>query len=69
MLTYHSQFRASRILAFLLLFVYSAPCQRDQFRCESGGCIAQSRICDSIPDCADFSDENSKTCRMYYCFM
>ena len=32
-------------------------CTRDQFECESGGCVDFSRRCDGRPDCRDRSDE------------
>jgi hypothetical protein len=38
--------------------IISAPCQEDEFVCfQSAQCLHQSRLCDSIKDCPDGSDE------------
>lgn len=41
----------------------SIPSTCDGFQCPFGKCIPHSALCDSRPDCADFSDEPA-TCRL-----
>lgn len=36
---------------------YPAACKPEEFRCENGGCIELSRLCDYIPDCEGGEDE------------
>ncbi|XP_029526216.2 enteropeptidase isoform X1 [Oncorhynchus nerka] len=33
------------------------PCVTGQYRCQSGECISNARVCNGQPDCADSSDE------------
>ena len=33
-------------------------CSRGYFQCQSGGCISVGKLCDSVADCIDASDEN-----------
>lgn len=35
----------------------SQPCKADQFKCSSGRCIDETRVCDGVRDCSDASDE------------
>jgi hypothetical protein len=37
-------------------------CTDNQFQCQRGGCIDQSRVCDYTDDCGDMSDEDNSTC-------
>ena len=37
------------------------------FRCESGGCVPRSTICDCYSDCTDSSDEDAHLCSHYLC--
>ncbi|XP_034939395.1 modular serine protease [Chelonus insularis] len=39
----------------------------DQFRCENGQCIDDTRVCDGPPDCNDRSDESSTVCGRNEC--
>lgn len=32
-------------------------CAVDQFKCQTGGCVPESQICDGIEHCPDHSDE------------
>lgn len=32
-------------------------CNEEQFKCNAGGCINKSQVCDGIPNCYDMSDE------------
>ena len=34
-------------------------CNDDQFRCNSGQCVNNSKRCDFVPDCLDRSDEQN----------
>lgn len=38
-------------------FVDNRECTADEFKCNDGGCIEKEWRCDSVPDCADASDE------------
>lgn len=33
-----------------------------KFRCKNGECIDSSKVCDSVKDCKDWSDEPAKEC-------
>lgn len=33
-----------------------------KFRCKNGECIDSSKVCDSLKDCKDLSDEPPKEC-------
>ena len=53
------------ICQVMLLLQLTSDCPSGQFRCVSVQpvqCISSSRVCDSIPDCADESDESSVVC-------
>jgi len=32
-------------------------CGPDQFKCQTGGCVSSSKICDGVKNCPDYSDE------------
>ena len=40
----------------------TGSCDANQFACQRGGCIDQSRVCDYTDDCGDRSDENTGLC-------
>ncbi|XP_014219985.1 modular serine protease-like [Copidosoma floridanum] len=40
-----------------------AKCSARQFRCTSGQCIANDRVCDGVTDCNDGSDETTQECQ------
>jgi hypothetical protein len=35
----------------------SADCSLDQFRCNTGGCVPKTQVCDTVEHCPDMSDE------------
>ncbi|CAG0918395.1 unnamed protein product [Notodromas monacha] len=37
-------------------------CSETQFQCKNGDCVDKRRVCDSVPDCTDGSDEESCKC-------
>ena len=47
-------------------FVLTADKSCAGFKCNSGECIALSKLCDNIGDCLDKSDENKKCCEVYF---
>lgn len=40
----------------------STSCERNQFKCNNGQCIAESGLCDGTADCRDVSDETFIQC-------
>ena len=43
--------------------VTGTTCTENQWRCEdSGACIDMGFLCDRVPDCDDYSDENRTLC-------
>lgn len=32
-------------------------CGPDQFKCQTGGCVSSTQICDGVKNCPDYSDE------------
>ena len=40
-----------------------------EFRCLSGECIHENRLCDGVPDCRDRSDEDIETCKIHFCYV
>ncbi|XP_077978864.1 MAM and LDL-receptor class A domain-containing protein 1-like [Glandiceps talaboti] len=45
--------------------VFKPTCQSDEFRCTSGACITEDKICDYSDDCGDYSDEDVVLCKFY----
>ncbi|XP_050338610.1 uncharacterized protein LOC126765051 isoform X2 [Bactrocera neohumeralis] len=41
--------------------------ERDEWTCESGGCIATENLCDGIRHCRDGSDETKASCKSMQC--
>ena len=37
-------------------------CEKEQFRCNSGGCVSDGFLCDGVVDCEDGSDEDLEVC-------
>ena len=50
------------------MYINVAACRpEDEFRCENGGCIDASKLCDYIPDCEGGEDEaNCSTCGVFF---
>ena len=43
-----------------------STCKPDEFQCQDGECIEESKHCDKSTDCADASDEMDGDCGMYF---
>lgn len=43
----------------------STSCSTGEFKCNRGNCVPMDRICDSVDDCGDFSDEVLPICSSY----
>ena len=46
------------IMTFIELYLLSATrCGSDEFQCLQHMCIPKSKVCDTVDDCGDLSDE------------
>ena len=42
-----------------ILIETNSKCPRNQFTCQNNRCVAESKTCDGINDCGDYSDETT----------
>lgn len=45
------------------LFSFRCPAEDRTFRCDYGGCLHPSLVCNGIKNCNDLSDENPEMCQ------
>ena len=45
------------------VFAEYNECTQHEFKCNNGQCVHLNKLCDSLFDCLDHSDEDGETCR------
>lgn len=62
-------FADSRLLFLIRFFICAgiSACYTGQWRCSSGQCIAETKVCDGESHCNDGSDETSQLCSFKTC--